>query len=45
VCSITEREKYHREGEKMRIEGKGFSLIEILIVMGVLSILAIVFTT
>ncbi|MHC4640577.1 MAG: prepilin-type N-terminal cleavage/methylation domain-containing protein [Planctomycetota bacterium] len=29
----------------MRIEGKGFSLIEILIVMGVLSILAIVFTT
>jgi len=29
----------------MRIEGNGFSLIEILIVMGVLSILAIVFTT
>ncbi len=29
----------------MRTEGRGFSLIEILIVMGVLSILAIVFTT
>ncbi|MGB2806727.1 MAG: prepilin-type N-terminal cleavage/methylation domain-containing protein [Sedimentisphaerales bacterium] len=28
----------------MRTEGSGFSLIEILIVMGVLSILAIVFT-
>jgi len=28
----------------MRLEGIGFSLIEILIVMGVLSILAIVFT-
>jgi len=37
--------QYHGEGEKMRIEGNGFSLIEILIVMGVLSILAIVFTT
>jgi prepilin-type N-terminal cleavage/methylation domain-containing protein len=32
------------EGEKMRLEGNGFSLIEILIVMGVLSFLAIVFT-
>lgn len=31
-------------GGKMRTEGSGFSLIEILIVMGVLSILAIVFT-
>jgi prepilin-type N-terminal cleavage/methylation domain-containing protein len=29
----------------MVIEAKGFSLIEILIVLGVLSILAIVFTT
>ncbi|MHC4084030.1 MAG: prepilin-type N-terminal cleavage/methylation domain-containing protein [Planctomycetota bacterium] len=29
----------------MRIEENGFSLIEILIVLGVLSILAIVFTT
>lgn len=29
----------------MEIEAKGFSLIEILIVLGVLSILAIVFTT
>jgi prepilin-type N-terminal cleavage/methylation domain-containing protein len=29
----------------MKIEGKGFSLIEILIVLGVLGILAIVFTT
>jgi prepilin-type N-terminal cleavage/methylation domain-containing protein len=29
----------------MRIVGDGFSLIEILIVMGVLGILAIVFTT
>ena len=29
----------------MRIEGNGFSLIEILIVMCVLSILVIVFTT
>ncbi|MHC4653897.1 MAG: type II secretion system protein [Planctomycetota bacterium] len=29
----------------MKIEGKGFSLIEILIVLGVLCILAIVFTT
>jgi prepilin-type N-terminal cleavage/methylation domain-containing protein len=32
------------EGGKMKTEGSGFSLIEILIVMGVLSILAIVFT-
>ena len=31
-------------GGKMRTEGSGFSLIEILIVMGVLSIIAIVFT-
>jgi prepilin-type N-terminal cleavage/methylation domain-containing protein len=27
------------------VEGKGFSLIEVLIVLGVLGILAIVFTT
>ena len=33
-----------REGEKMRTKGSGFSFIEILIVLGVLSILAIVFT-
>jgi len=39
VCAIS-----LREGEKMKIEGKGFSLIEILIVMGVLGFLAIVFT-
>ncbi len=32
------------EGEKMRTERNGFSLLEILIVMGVLSVLAIVFT-
>jgi prepilin-type N-terminal cleavage/methylation domain-containing protein len=39
--------QYHlREGEKMKVVvGKGFSLIEILIVLGVLGILAIVFTT
>jgi prepilin-type N-terminal cleavage/methylation domain-containing protein len=35
---------YLAGGGKMRTEGSGFSLIEILIVMGVLSILAIVFT-
>ena len=29
----------------MKIEAEGFSLIEVLIVLGVLSILAIVFTT
>jgi prepilin-type N-terminal cleavage/methylation domain-containing protein len=40
VCAIS-----LGEGEKMRIVGDGFSLIEILIVMGVLGILAIVFTT
>jgi prepilin-type N-terminal cleavage/methylation domain-containing protein len=32
------------EGGKMRTEGSGFSLIEIVIVMGVLSIVAIVLT-
>jgi prepilin-type N-terminal cleavage/methylation domain-containing protein len=41
MCAVSPR-----EGEEMRTKtkGSGFSFIEILIVLGVLSILAIVFT-
>jgi len=37
-------EFYLKGGEKMKMKRSGFSLVEILIVAGVLSVLAVVFT-